>query len=116
MKSSFQKTIYVITRETKFGEFTDSSLNRPSTSPHANADYTGATANNFDYTAHFFTDVDLRPPGQDQTKDLDPSSTSSNSSEDKIDQVIFVGCDTIVPKATDNGNDNKCFIENKNPR
>ena len=82
MKSSIQKTTYVITWETKFEEFTDSSLNRPSTSPRANADYTGNTTIDSDHTAHFLTVVDLRSTGQDGTKDLDPSSTSSNSSED----------------------------------
>ena len=112
-----QDDLYVITWETKFGDFPRSDLdNTPTTSLDA-AETFNRLEDDASLPGEIFTDVDLRSTGPDESGNFDPpEKTRSEHTNDRIDDQQSSGkSKTIVPEVSDDENDDM-IVENESPR
>ena len=111
-----QDDLYVITWETNFGEFPDSTKETTNPTRLDTADTPNDDVDNASPPDEIFTDVDLRSTGQHQIDNPVPlEKTPSEGTNDWLDdQQSSGGSDTIVPEVLDDEND--MIVENESHR
>ena len=112
-----QDDLYVLTWETTFGEFPDSTEETANPTRLDPADTPNGVVDNASPPDEIFTDVDLRSTGPHQSDNPVPlEKTPSHSTNDGLDdQQSSGGSDTIVPEVLEDGN-NDMIVENESPR
>ena len=112
-----QYELYVITWETNFGEFPDSTEEVTIPTPPDVADTSKGIVVDASPQDEIFTDVDLRSTGLQENDTIEsPGKTCSDRPNDELDdQKSSRGSDTIVPEVLEVENDD-VIVENKRPR
>ena len=111
-----QDDLYVITWETNFGEFPDSTEENANPTRLDTADTPNGFVDNTSPPDEIFTDVDLRFTGPNQSDNPVPlDKTPLEGTKDWLDDQQLSGrSDTIVLEVLDDGND--MIVENESPR
>ena len=112
-----QDDLYVITWETNFGDFPNSTEEATNPTCPDTADTPNGVVDNAGPPDEIFADVDLRSTGPHQNDNPTPlEKTPSEGTNDCLDdQQSSRGSDTIVPKVLDDENDDM-IVENECPR
>ena len=111
-----QDDLYVITWETNFGDFPDSTEKTSNPTRLDTTDTSNDVVDDVRRPVEVFTDVHLRSTEpQENEKFESPGETHSESTNDELDdQRSSGGSDTIVPEVLDDESD--MIVENESPR
>ena len=112
-----QDDLYVVTWETNFGEFPDSTEKIINPTRLDTSDTSNGVVDDANSSDEILTDVDLRSTGPHEIENFEsPDETPMKYQNDVLDdQQSSGGSDTIVPEVLEDENDD-VIVQNESPR